>query len=154
MVRRVPAPHTSSDLTAPTGSNRHILKTFNTESRDRLGSGWHGAVALSADGNTLAVGAPQEDSSAAGIDGDKRDNASSLAGAAYLFRFSNNAWQQRAYIKASNTEAEDFFGWKLAISAAGDTLVIGATREDSDATGTGGDQTDNSVADSGAVYTY
>ena len=130
------------------------LKTFNTESRDRLGSGWHGAVALSADGNTLAVGAPQEDSSAAGIDGDKRDNASSLAGAAYLFRFSNNAWQQRAYIKASNTEAEDFFGWKLAISAAGDTLVIGATREDSDATGTGGDQTDNSVADSGAVYTY
>ena len=42
-------------------------------------------VSLSADGNTLAVGAVGERSSATGINGDQTDNSVSRAGAVYLY---------------------------------------------------------------------
>jgi hypothetical protein len=61
-------------------------------------------------------------------------------------------WKQRAYVKASNTEAGDDFGLSVAVS--GDTLVVGAPGEDSNATGINGNQSDNSVQGSGAVYVY
>ncbi|MBA3454464.1 MAG: FG-GAP repeat protein, partial [Deltaproteobacteria bacterium] len=60
------------------------------------------------------------------------------------------ALAQAAYVKASNTEALDYFGLSVAVS--GDTLVVGATREDSGATGVGGVQADNAATESGAVY--
>ena len=56
------------------------------------------------------------------------------------------------YIKASNTDADDEFGWSIAID--GDTLVVGAPSEGSNATGIDGDQTDNSAHQSGAVYVF
>jgi hypothetical protein len=59
---------------------------------------------------------------------------------------------QQAYLKASNTRAEDGFGWSVAIS--GETIVVGAPGEDSNATGVGGDQTNNSADGSGAVYVF
>ncbi len=43
------------------------------------------AVALSGDGNTLAVGANYEESNATGVDGHQSDNSSSRSGAAYLY---------------------------------------------------------------------
>src|SRR5262249_16064619 len=48
---------------------------------------------------------------------------------------------QQGYLKASNTGAEDNFGFNLALD--GDTLVVGAPFEDSNATGVNGDQTNN-----------
>jgi hypothetical protein len=48
---------------------------------DRFGQ----AVALSADGNTLAVAAPSEDSAATGINGDQTNNAAQDSGAVYLY---------------------------------------------------------------------
>jgi hypothetical protein len=42
-------------------------------------------VALSGDGNTLAVGANGEDSNATGIGGDQVDNSAPFAGAVYLY---------------------------------------------------------------------
>jgi len=67
---------------------------------------------------------------------------------------------QQAYLKASNTEggAEwpgttgDWFGAYVAIS--GDTVVVGARYEDSNATGVNGNQSDNSAPDSGAAYVF
>ena len=59
---------------------------------------------------------------------------------------------QQAYLKASNTGAADAFGYSVAIS--GDTVVVGAIREDSKATGVNGDQTDNSAPGSGAAYVF
>ena len=50
---------------------------------------------------------------------------------------------QQAYLKASNTEPEDLFATAVAIS--GDTIVVGAPEEDSDATGINGEQNDNSA---------
>ena len=57
-----------------------------------------------------------------------------------------------AYVKASNTGSGDFFGSSVALS--GDTLVVGAPGESSNATGINGNQSNNSVSDSGAVYVY
>ena len=132
------------------------IKASNSGVDDTFGR----SVALSADGNTMAVGAIGESSNAIGVDGDQTNNNSTDAGAVYVFiRDGGGAWVQQAYIKASNTEADpafadDFFGLSVALSADGNTLAVGATREDSAATGVNGDQTDNSVRFSGAVYMY
>ena len=62
--------------------------------------------------------------------------------------------QAAGYVKASNTEAVDFFSYSLALSADGNTLAVGAYGEASNATGIGGNQGDNSASGSGAVYLY
>ena len=109
------------------------------------------AIALS--GDTLAVSAPGEDSSATGIDGDETDTGAQDSGAVYVFvRDSTGIWTQQAYIKASNTAAFDGFGTALALD--GDTLAVGAHLEDSAATGVDGDDTDDTSADAGAVYVF
>jgi hypothetical protein len=59
---------------------------------------------------------------------------------------------QQAYIKASNTEAGDFFGASVAIS--GDTLVVGADREASKFTGINTDPANNESKNAGAAYVY
>jgi hypothetical protein len=63
-----------------------------------------------------------------------------------------SAVAQEAYLKASNTGADDRFGWAVAVS--GDTAVVGAYREDSSAVGIDGDGTDNSAAYAGAAYVF
>ena len=55
-----------------------------------------------------------------------------------------------AYLKSCNTGVDDYFGYSVALS--GNTLAVGAYGEDSNATGVGGTQTDNSATSSGAVY--
>ena len=113
------------------------------------------SLRLSDDGNTLIVGADLEDSQSAGIGGDLNNNNASQAGAAYVFTRSGfNSWQQTSYIKASNTDSGDIFGRAVAISGDGNTIAIGATGERSNATGIGGEQSDNSEILSGAVYLY
>jgi hypothetical protein len=61
---------------------------------------------------------------------------------------------QQAYIKGSNTQAYDEFGGSVALSRDGRTLAVGARGEDSAATGVNGNQADNSVDESGAVYVF
>jgi hypothetical protein len=112
------------------------------------------SVSLSSDGNTLAVGASGEDSSATGVNGDQTDNSVSFAGAVYVFSRTGTVWTQQAYLKASNPDVDDIFGYRLSLSADGNTLAVGAANEDSNATGINGDQTDNSMSDSGAVYIF
>ena len=43
----------------------------------------------------------------------------------YVFTRSGSTWSQQAYLKASNTDVEDFFGQSVAI--AGNTVVVGAS---------------------------
>jgi hypothetical protein len=62
------------------------------------------------------------------------------------------AAELEAYVKASITGEHDGFGGSVAFS--GDTLVVGASGEDSGATGVNGDQFDNSDGNSGAVYVF
>lgn len=58
------------------------------------------------------------------------------------------------YFKASNTSERAFFGYSVLLSADGNRLVVGAIGEDSNATGVGGSQNDNSVGNSGAAYVF
>ncbi|MCF6363548.1 MAG: FG-GAP repeat protein [Gammaproteobacteria bacterium] len=112
------------------------------------------SVSLSGDGDTLAVGAPEEESNATGINGDQGDNSAKNSGAVYVFTRSGGVWFQQAYIKASNTEEDDYFGRSVSLSGDGDTLAVGAAREDSNATGINGDQGNNSLSGAGAVYVF
>src|SRR6185503_5545088 len=59
---------------------------------------------------------------------------------------------QQGYLKASNSNADDLFGVNVALS--GDTLVVGAPQEGSNAVGVNGNQADTSAPNSGAVYVF
>lgn len=114
--------------------------------------GW--SVTLSADGNTLAAGATGDASNATGINGNGTNRSAANAGAAYLFSRSGGSWSQQAYIKASNTGAEDNFGAAVRLNAAGNLLAVGAPYEASAATAVNGSQTNNSATNAGAVYVF
>ncbi|MGC4130042.1 MAG: FG-GAP repeat protein [Bergeyella sp.] len=131
-------------------SQQAYIKASNTEANDYFGR----SVCLSSDGNTLAVGAYFEDSFATGIGGAQSDNSASASGAAYVFTRSGSVWSQQAYVKASNTETNDYFGYSVSLSSDGNTLSVGALGEDSIATGIGGTQSNNGASSSGAVYVF
>jgi hypothetical protein len=126
------------------------LKASNTNTADFFGT----AVALSADGSTLAVGAPAEDSDATGVGGNQSSEVAVNSGAVYVFRRLLLGWAQEAYVKASNTDSADAFGGSIALSADGTTLAVGASGEQSSATGVGGDEVQNDVFNAGAVYVF
>jgi len=133
------------------------IKASNAHMGDHFGNGGtlegHG-VALSGDGNTLAVGAPYESSRAKGINGNQNDTSLYSAGAVYVFTRRNNAWTQQAYIKASNPGQSDKFGFVVSLSQDGSTLAVAAPGEASAAKGINGDQNDDSITDAGAVYVF
>ncbi len=136
-------------------SQQAYVKASNTDADDQFGI----SVALNSDGNTLAVGTTGEDSALTGVragivDETTAGNAAPGAGAVYVFTRVGTAWAQEAYIKASNTGVLDLFGLSVSLSGDGDILAVGAIGESSAATGIGGNQTDNSAADAGAVYVY
>ena len=58
------------------------------------------------------------------------------------------------YVKASNTDAGDHFAVSVALSADGNTMIVGAEGEDSSATGIDGNQADNLAENDGAVYVF
>jgi len=125
------------------------VKSTQTAAGGRFGQ----AVALSADGTTIAVGAPYENS---------------YMGAVHIYRRVAGIWQPQGVVTAPNGAASDWFGWSLALSTDGATLAVGAYGEDSAATGVGGNQQDdclnlngspnlksqNCALGSGAVYVY
>ncbi len=137
-------------------SQQAYLKATISDAEDEFGK----SLSLSADGNSLLIGANKEDSSANGIGGDASDNNAMNAGAAYLFsRDSGGAWLQNTYLKAANNsvnEQSEFFGFAVSISGDGDTIAIGAIQEDNNMAGvTFGNNPDNNGAlSSGAVYLY
>ena len=102
----------------------------------------------------MAVGAPNEDSAAKGINGKQDDDSAPEAGAVYFFTRTGTTWAQQAYVKGSNTDAGDEFGSSIALSRDGRTMLVGARGEDSGAKGVNGNQADNSVRDAGAAYLF
>ncbi len=126
------------------------LKASNTGGHPLAGDRFGWSVAVS--GDTAVVGAPVESSSATGVNGDQTDNCSQSAGAAYVFVRRGTHWFQQAYLKASNSEAWDFFGVSVAVFE-GD-VVVGAEDEGSDAIGVNGDQSNDNQPGSGAGYVF
>ncbi len=87
---------------------------------------------------TIVVGASNDSSTA------------SYAGAAYVFvpGLTPGAWNQQAYLTASNAGTYDSFGY--AVTVSGDKLVVGAPGESSN----GSDPADDSLYAAGAAYVF
>lgn len=132
--------------TGTTWSQQAYFKASNAEENDQFGR----SVSLS--GDTVLVGAWQEDSNATGVNGNQNSNSAATSGAAYVFVRNGTSWTQQAYLKSSNAETADFLGFATSIS--GDTLVVGAFLEDSNAAGVNGNQASNTFSNSGAAYTF
>lgn len=118
------------------------LKPFNP------GRDYGFGCSVAASGDTVVVGAWAESGDDNGVYG----VANTWKGAAYVFVRSNGRWNQQAYLKASNAKVGDQFGEAVAIS--GNTIVIGARMERSDATGVNGNGNDNSLERAGAAYVF
>ncbi len=127
-----------------TWSQQAYLKASQVTTQDNFGN----SVAVS--GDTLVVGAFQEDSSTTGVNSTPDESAAN-SGAAYVFVRSGTTWSHQAYLKASQVTASDFFGDSVALS--GDTLVVGAQNEDSSTTGVNSTP-DESVGNTGAAYVF
>ncbi|WP_444925557.1 hypothetical protein ACJJI4_14040 [Microbulbifer sp. TRSA002] len=128
------------------------LQASNADKGDYFGH----SISLSNDGNKLAIGAHRENSSAIGINGDQGNSSfnSFGFGAVYLFSRTSNTWTQQVYIKPSNSDLDDAFGYSVSLSGDGKTLAVGARGEDSSSSGINGDQTSNDHSNSGAVYIF
>ncbi len=128
------------------------LKAPHAEAGDQFG------VSVAISGDTLVVGSYQEDSNQTTITNGNTassDNSAAEAGAVYVFVRSGTSWSQQAYLKAPNTEANDNFGISVAIS--GNTLVVGASSEDSSQTTITNGSTasnNNSASGAGAAYVF
>jgi hypothetical protein len=79
------------------------------------GDAFGGAVVVSADGSTLAVGSL---------------NSKSNQGSVTVFGRSGGKWVQQEVLADANGAAKDWFGYSMAISKDGNTLAIGAVYAD------------------------
>ena len=144
----------------PFVSQLAYLKASNAEAADHFACGGSlpghigNALAVSADGTTVAIGAPHESSAARGINGNQSDNSLYNSGAVYVYVRRGDTWTQQAYIKASNSGGSDMFGLSLSLSRDGNTLAVAAPWEASAATGVNGNQNDDSIPQAGAVYVF
>ncbi len=135
-----------------TWAHEAYLKPTNAQAFDGFG------FSVAINGDTILVGAYQEDSNQTTTSSGSiasPDNSLTDSGAAYLFKRTGISWSQTAYIKSPNANDGDNFGFPVALSS--DTIVIGATQEDSvqnTITNGTGASTDNSAASSGAVYVF
>jgi hypothetical protein len=152
---------TGIEAQSPRGQLRQTayIKASNPHAGDHFGNGGTllgDSVALSGDGNTLAVGAPNEGSGAKGINGDQNDTSVYSAGAVYVYTRRNAAspWTQQAYVKASTPQVDAEFGHVVVLSADGNTMGVSAYFEPSNAKGINGNQNDTSIPQAGAVYVF
>lgn len=128
------------------------LKAPNAGSVDAFGS----SVGIS--GDTVVVGAPQEDNSQTTITQGTSISetfTSSNSGAAYVFVREDDSWVHQAYLRAPNQGADDQFGGAVAIS--GDRILVGASRESSsETTITNGNIITETgvIPNSGAAYVF
>jgi hypothetical protein len=126
------------------GQNGLERQTYFKASEPVVGNHFGYAVALSTDGNTLAVGAPNEEDNLEG------------SGSVYLFvRQGRSAWSQQTYLSASDTDPSDLFGYAVALGAEGSLLAVSAPGQDASSTGIADPPlTDNAASESGAVYVF
>lgn len=140
--------------TGSTWAHEAYLKSPNNSDGDFFG------YSVSVSGDTIAVGASNEDSTTTAI-----INGSNLAaandsgsnnGAVYVFKRSGSTWTHEAYLKAPNNTNSDYFG--LNVSISGETIVVGAPYETSTTTsiinGTDLSSTNDSGSNNGAVYVF
>jgi hypothetical protein len=131
-------------------SQQAYVKAFNARENDQFG--W--ALAMSRDGNTIAIGSHFEDSGAKGVNGDQSDASMEDSGAVYVYTLTGTTWNPTAYVKASNPKPAAEFGISVALNGDGKLLAAGAIKENSAAKGVNGKQDDQSAVNAGAAYVY
>ena len=138
--------------TGTTWLQEAYIKAVNNDFSDKFGN----SVSLSND--TLAVGAPEEDSNLTTITNGSTasgNNGNLNSGATYIYKRSGATWAQEAYIKAVNNDIGDNFG--NSVSVSGDRLIVSAKAEASNqSTITNGAtaSADDTSSSSGAVFVY
>ncbi|PJZ24748.1 hypothetical protein CH352_12610 [Leptospira hartskeerlii] len=135
-----------------TWAQQAYIKPSNPSEFDSFGN------SIAIQGDTLVVGCHNESSAQNTIsNGQPAPNDDSLnhSGAVYVYKRTGSTWVEEAYIKASNPDNGDYFGYSVAIS--GDTIAVGSQGEDSNqnyiTNGSSG-SSDNSLSQAGAVYTF
>lgn len=108
---------------------------------DRIDSFGHG---IAIEGDVLAIGANFEDSA----NGDPANESGDDVGAVYIFRLAGGVWTQEAFLQASNADDGDEFGYELSLS--GNTLVVGAPKEEGD----GSSPSNDDAYLAGAAYVF
>lgn len=98
--------------------------------------GW----SVSVSGKFAVIGAYFESQDASG------GNTLNSAGSAYIFENTAGTWSQTQKIVASDRQANDYFGYAVAVS--GDYLVVGAYGEDHDVAGA------SNMPQSGSAYIF
>ena len=152
--------HTLAQTPAPPVRQTAYLKASNADAGDHFGCGGAldghagGGLAMSGDGNTIAVGAPHESSSARGVNGNGNNNDLYSSGAVYVYTRTGGGWTQQAYLKAANPGQSDHFGYVVSLSRDGNTLAVSAFWEGGGSRGVNGNQADDSIPQSGAVYIF
>jgi hypothetical protein len=136
------------------------VKASNTTIQGAFGA----AIALSADGGTMAVTAVDEDGLNPGVGAvpwqadrkapDRTRVAEDSAGAVYVYARTGGKWSFDTYMKSSNIRPNDTFGARLALSADGAVLAAGAPQQPGGGTGVNPLATDASAPESGAVYVF
>lgn len=109
------------------------LKASNPDTNDRFGN------ALALDGDTLVVGAKDDDGNA------------TESGSVYVFVRIGGVWNEQARLNVASPRMRDEFG--AAVAIAGDTIVVGAPGEDGNATGVNGVKNEDANY-SGAAYVF
>ena len=123
-IVKIAAVNTTTTTSAPhtSWSQEQKLIAHQPSSYDYFGQ----QSAVSGDGNTICVGARNEDTTA----GD--------SGAVYVYTYGSGTWTYRARLKASDAQASDILGEAgLAISDDGRTIVVAARLEDTGGTNAG-----------------
>ncbi len=144
--------------TGTTWAQQAYVKASNTGRKGPAGDLGDGdqfgySIALSGDGNTLAAGAITEDSAAREVNGNEKDDSQQSAGAVYVFTRTAAAWTQQAYLKTATGEAGDLFGFAVALSFDGHTLVGSGFDERSSSRVINGPH-DRLAGGSGALYVF
>lgn len=134
-----------------TWSQQAYLKANNPDASDYFGTN----VAISGDGNTVAIGATMEDGSVGGINATDNNLAAS-AGAVYTYIRSGSTWSFDAKIKPTTnyiTAGDKRFGVDVALNNDGTTLAVGSDYDDSVNTGINS-LPNNSATDAGGAFVF
>lgn len=133
-------------------SQQAYLKAANADANDVYG------VSAAISGNTIAIGAYGEGSNQTFVTNGtaaSSNNSAAYAGAVYVYTRTGVNWQQQAYLKAANAQANNWYGYRVALD--GDTLVVGSQQESSNQNIITNGMTassDASASHAGAVYVY
>lgn len=91
------------------GSTWHEAQKLEPPGRtSRAKFGW--SVAISRDGQTALIGAPQQGTN---------------EGSDWVYRRNGEVWEEQAQLNAGEPGAENRFGWSVALSADGSTVLTG-----------------------------